>query len=347
MRVARINGAVTKLLILLCVFPVANAVVDPLTWGLAVGGAVGIYAGYQALQCNYVECCTPKWITPDLNGRMMANITNYLHGQHLVKDVVIKSIKAHVRKFDPQKPLVLSFHGWTGGGKTFVSKIIAHHLYHNGFDSEFVHLFIATHHFPHADSINLYKDNLVNWIKGNISQCQQSLFIFDEVDKMPRGLFDAIKPYLDYHQHVDGARNLHFLSNAGGSGITQIALQNWKAGRKREELKLKDFNSALTLDAFNEKGGLKHSSLIDSNLIDHFIPFLPLERQHVKLCVIDELKRQNRHASGKVIDHITDEVVYLPLDLGVFSKTGCKEIEKLVDYVLETLPENRFACIII
>jgi len=30
------------------------------------------------------------------------------------------------------------------------------------------------------------------------------MFIFDEVDKMPDGVLDAIKPYLDHHHHIRG-----------------------------------------------------------------------------------------------------------------------------------------------
>lgn len=34
--------------------------------------------------------------------------------------------------------------------------------------------------------------------------CTQSMFIFDEIDKMPIGLIDVLKPYLDFHAKVDG-----------------------------------------------------------------------------------------------------------------------------------------------
>lgn len=30
------------------------------------------------------------------------------------------------------------------------------------------------------------------------------MFIFDEVDKMSSGLLNVLKPYLDYHEHIDG-----------------------------------------------------------------------------------------------------------------------------------------------
>jgi hypothetical protein len=33
-----------------------------------------------------------------------------------------------------------------------------------------------------------------------VSECPQSLFIFDEIDKMPEGVIDAIKPFIDFHE---------------------------------------------------------------------------------------------------------------------------------------------------
>lgn len=48
------------------------------------------------------------------------------------------------------------------------------------------------------------QDQLQLWIRGNVSACARSIFIFDEMDKMHAGLIDAIKPFLDYYDHVDG-----------------------------------------------------------------------------------------------------------------------------------------------
>lgn len=54
---------------------------------------------------------------------------------------------------------------------------------------------------------------LQQWIKGNVSSCARSMFIFDEMDKMHPGLIDSIKPYLDYYDKVDGVsyRNAIFI----------------------------------------------------------------------------------------------------------------------------------------
>ena len=50
--------------------------------------------------------------------------------------------------------------------------------------------------------------------------------------------------------------NLRFfgkLSNAGGDLITKTALDFWRAGRKREDIQLKDLEPVLSVGVFNNK----------------------------------------------------------------------------------------------
>ena len=48
----------------------------------------------------------------------------------------------------------------------------------------------------------------------------QHLFIFDEIDKLPEGVIDAVKPFIDHHETVGGVDFRRcifiFLSNTGG-----------------------------------------------------------------------------------------------------------------------------------
>ena len=138
---------------------------------------------------------------------------------------------------NPQKPLVLSLHGGTGTGKSFASKLIANNMYREGMGSSFVHLFVSGLHFPHYIQLETYKvvreciliqchrpvpvdsacwplsnngppihpqSQLQHWIRGNVTNCAHSMFIFDEMDKMHPGLIDCIKPFLGHYEKLDG-----------------------------------------------------------------------------------------------------------------------------------------------
>ncbi|KRX80749.1 Torsin-1B [Trichinella sp. T6] len=153
-------------------------------------------------RCFWSECCLETHVKFNITG-LEKNLNQRLYGQHLVSRTVLPALKAHFSS-TTSKALVLSFHGWTGGGKNYVSQFIAESIYKYGMKSTFVRYFIGGYHFPDRKLVDVYKQQLREWIKGNVSICQYSLFIFDEVDRMPPGVLDAIKPFLEYTQMVDG-----------------------------------------------------------------------------------------------------------------------------------------------
>jgi len=42
-------------------------------------------------------------------------------------------------------------------------------------------------------------------------------------------------------------------------------------------------------------GGLMKSGLIDSHIVDYYVPFLPLERDHVVKCIEAEFKNLKKY----------------------------------------------------
>ncbi|MEJ1271716.1 torsin family 1 member A (torsin A) [Cricetulus griseus] len=178
------------------------------------------------------------------------------------------------------------------------------------------------------------------WIRGNVSACARSIFIFDEMDKMHAGLIDAIKPFLDYYDVVDEVSYQKaifiFLSNAGAERITDVALDFWKSGKQREEIKLRDMEHALAVSVFNNKNsGFWHSSLIDRNLIDYFVPFLPLEYKHLKMCIRVEMQSRGYEVDEDIISKVAEEMTFFPKEERVFSDKGCKTVFTKLDYYLD------------
>jgi len=303
-----------------------------------------LFRGMKDLACLQVECCSPSW-RPANYTRLQDLLAQHLVGQHIAQDLVVRALRGHARNKSPSKPLVLGLHGWTGSGKNFVSKFIAESFYTLGLASKFVHLFIATLHFPNKGDVNLYKDNLKSWITGNGSSCSQNIFIFDEVDKMPPGVLDGIKPFLDHYEAIDGVdyrRNIFiFLSNTGGKEITETALKTWREGKDREEITFTHLEPLIANGAFNEEGGLQYSRVIEKNLVDVFVPFLPLERRHVKICVKNELRSRGLEEDEQVVERVTDQLSYWPKDLKLFSSSGCKRVAQKIDLVVEEQEEAR------
>ncbi|XP_041815944.1 torsin family 1 isoform X2 [Chelmon rostratus] len=337
----------THLFLVFHVFSTASVLVntfDPVTTTVAVG--VGATLG-RTIWNYFHESCVSRWIAFNATG-LKDDLESKLFGQHIASRIILKAVNGFMSNDNPKKPLVLSLHGWTGTGKNFVSQLIAESIYREGMDSSFVHVFTSELHFPHSSQFDTYKSQLQQWIKGNVTNCAHSMFIFDEMDKMHPGLIDSIKPYLDYYDKLDGVSYRKaifiFLSNAGGDSIIQTALDFWRAGRDREEMELKDLETVLSLSVFNnKKSGLWHTSLIDKNLVDFFVPFLPLEYRHVVQCAMAEMKARGLQPDQKVADQVARDLVYFPKSERVFSVKGCKTIESKLLLHIASATDGRHA----
>ncbi|ESP03688.1 hypothetical protein LOTGIDRAFT_171221 [Lottia gigantea] len=251
-----------------------------------------------------------------------------LYGQHLVLRAVVNHVRAHFENKHPPKALTLSFHGGIGTGKSYTAKIIADHLFKGGMTSPFVHLISASKEFRRKDMIDVYRDQIHNWIETNISVCSRSLFIFDEMDKMPAGLLDTIKPYLDFYQQIGGIdyrkATFLFLSNSAGRQITDFTYKQLKSNVSRESIKLKDMQNIILNQIGNE----------DISRFQIIIPFLPLEKRHVKRCIQDAMEAREYFISESIVQEVMDEIVFYPQDEKIFTVTGCKKVSDKMEYVM-------------
>ncbi|XP_069743454.1 torsin-1A-like isoform X1 [Narcine bancroftii] len=290
---------------------------------------------FQSMYCQLSDACAFQAKLDDLE----LDLYRHVYGQHLAREVLVSSIIQFTENSTPMKPLVLSFHGWSGTGKSYVTSLLMKNLYRDGMKSFYVHQFVPTLHFPHASQICLYKEQLKTWISGNLSACSRSVFIFDEMDKMHPGLIDAIKSFLG-HSHVMYGTNYRkaifiFISNAGGDQINQVVLKFWKDRKDREEIQLEDLESNISRAVFNNKNsGFWNSDIINEKLIDYFVPFLPLTHKHVKECVRSEMFSRGLEIRNEVITEVVNSMNFFPEQEKLFSQTGCKTVSARLDFSL-------------
>ncbi|NXP08390.1 TOR3A protein, partial [Thinocorus orbignyianus] len=291
--------------------------------------------------CSFGKCCETGdcRIVNNITGRLEADLNGQLHGQHLAKEVIVRAMCEFLQSPRPEKPLVLSFHGWSGTGKNFVARMVASHLYRDGMKSECVRLFISLFHFPHHKYLDLYKAQLKKQISETLQVCKQSLFIFDEAEKLHFSLLDAIKPFMAHYDNkgqLDYRRSIFlFLSNLGGNTINKVALDFWRAGRAREEISMEFLEQRLRLELQEPaENGYARSNLLKENLIDFFVPFLPLEYYHVKLCARDAFLARGLPYTEAALDEVAKMMVFVPKEEKLFSAQGCKSVSQRINYFL-------------
>lgn len=297
-----------------------------------------MYAASRTELCNFFDCCHASWEFADID-QLTNALKSKVYGQHIAIDYITNSLRSHI-KGKNEKPLVLSFHGLPGVGKNYVTNFIKKNLFKYGDKDSHIHMFYGRLHFRIQDHVELYQEQLASWVRGNVSNCAASLFVFDEVDKIPPGVLDAIKPYLDYHDNVDGvdfrSSVFIFISDTGSKAILDKMIELYNNGSKREDLSLSDFEDLIQLGSFNEKGGLQKSDVVSRCVIDHYIPFLPLEQQHVRECIKDAFRNKGAgDVSNDDIQEVMRDVSFGPEKSKLFSKSGCKRIVQKVSVVLE------------
>ena len=247
--------------------------------------------------------------------------------------ILPKVILDHLSNKEPKKALAISFHGWPGGGKSYTAEYITKLLYFKGVKSKFVHKKRPIDDYPDSSKIKEYKNELKNLIETATKVCSTSLFIFDDFDKMPDGIADVLTPYLDFDLEINGVdfrKNIFiFISNAGGDNINNEIYAHFEKEKQREEINVLEMETLLKSLAFEKKGGFRKSDVIWSSLVDFFIPFLPLERKHVKECIKVALQKRGKPVNNKtLVDNIANSLRYFYKGDKVFSRSGCKLVDK-------------------
>lgn len=310
---------------------------DPFSVSIGIGvlGGLGYNFDYvkRITYCSFQECCNDDYIPGNI-AKLESELKSHLFGQHIVIQMIIPALEAHFSKGTySKKALVLSFHGTPGTGKNYVADFIAKSLYKKGLESKYVYLFKGRADFPYQSESKKYSNEIRKLVEKAVTDCPRSLFIFDEVDKMPHGIFESLTSLVDYNSNSRRADYRQaifvFVSNTAGVEIG-LHLGNLLSKTLREETKVSDFENILERGAYNLDGGMKQASLIEAHVIDHFIPFLPLEKSHVARCLEEEFKRWHKNPDAQIINNIINEHVSFEKKTGLFATSGCKKLDKKV-----------------
>lgn len=80
--------------------------------------------------------------------------------------------------------------------------------------------------------------------------------------------------------------------------------------------------------------GNAHSHLLQENLIDFLVPFLPLEYRHVKLCARDAFVARGVQFTEEALDEVARMMAFVPKEEKLFAVQGCKSVSQRINYFL-------------
>lgn len=297
--------------------------------------------------CHFMECCNENHVPYDMN-MLQQSLSQKIFGQPLVNELfhilVAHKDAVYDKSKKNQKALVISLHGWSGVGKNYVSTMLAEAIYRKGMNSNYVKLFMGQKDFDCSD-LEKSKKDLMSTINEVVKKCPKSLIIFDEIHDMCPSVLDAIKPMLDHHHAVDGVDYRDsifiFISNIGGQEITDSLLELYKQGIKRNDVEFHNFEPIIRRTAYHQ-GGFEKAGAIAQHLIDHYIPFLPLEQHHVEMCALAEFRAHGvYHPSDEMMADAMSVITYGPTeDQPIFANNGCKRFTRRIPYVIKKFAQN-------
>ena len=75
-----------------------------------------------------------------------------------------------------------------------------------------------------------------------------------------------------------------------------------------------------------------------------FVPFLPLERSHVRTCIqrqIDRARNNDQYeyksSDDTIVNRVIDLIEFSPPESLLYSVSGCKKVQQKLDFVLESI----------
>ncbi len=92
-------------------------------------------------------------------------------------------------------------------------------------------------------------------------------------------------------------------------------------------------------------GGFQHASLIDRHLVTFFVPFLPLEREHIRSCIQQQLEiilendqYEYEYSEDDVINRVLNLIEFTSSSSSLeYSQSGCKRVPQKLVYVFESI----------
>lgn len=269
---------------------------------------------------NAIENLDDHVLKYDLDG-LEKTLNREVFGQHEVMERLLGHLHDYLSTYVHNKPLVLSLHGPTGVGKSHVGRLLAQH-FRSVVGDELVMQYFVLHHCPTEDDIPQCTKSLDSNISEMVNQAEEMekipVFIFDEVEHMPRELLDTLRDLIQPQNNNEYLNAIYILiSNLGHEDITKFVLHNSSVS----------VSGRLSLS--QELTPWLHSYLQRYHMLfleAEFLPFMLLEKSHVMDCFIDEMSREGFYPDRSHVERLAEELSYYIVGEREFSHTGCRQV---------------------
>lgn len=251
-------------------------------------------------------------------------LENNLFGQ----EEAVKLILTAFRTREDGKPLSFHFVGENGVGKTLASSLIGKTMFENEEDGV---LYIRGNSYQSfsMDKTEENRNELRSKVLKFITKCPDGLIIIDEVERLHKETVAIFQDFLDYTFTSKNEVN-QFSSKVSSGNSIFIFISDFGAEGFTKNMTMKELLTAVRIESEKQWQNYKQIALIQ-----HIIPFMPMQREGVYKKVID------------LMDHLKDHIRFKQWSINIDKIEYCTENEiiKIAEHIYQETykhlsPEN-------
>lgn len=275
---------------------------------------------------NAIENLDDNILKYDLDG-LEKSMRREVFGQALAIESIVGLLKDYLATHVHSKPLVVSFNGPSGVGKSHVGWLLAKHFRSVVGPGSVLHYF-TVHHCPGNSSGLACQSELSQSISEMVAQAEMEekipFFILDEVELMSPALLDTLGGFFQTNQTNEFLNAVYLLiSNLGGDEVTDVLLQEVAPGDapppQRQAVELQAtlrpvLHRAHPLWAWVE-----------------IVPFVLLEKNHVLSCFYEEMMSEGLYPDPDHMERLASQLRYYTKGEKLYAVTGCKQVVAAVN----------------
>ncbi|XP_051893246.1 torsin-4A isoform X2 [Pristis pectinata] len=274
---------------------------------------------------NAIENLDDNVLKYDLTG-LEKTLKREVFGQAVAIDSLMDLLKDYLATHIHNKPLVLSFNGPIGVGKSLVGRLLAKH-FRSVLSDDLVYQYFVLHHCPSHDNITSCQQELALGISEMVNRAEEEekipLLIFDEVEFMQPALLDFLHNYFQPNQTNEFLNVVYILiSNYGQGEITKFVLHNASSGVTRQPAKSEELLFIVQSSLVHIHPLWKHADIV---------PFTLLERDHIVECFLEKMMTEGLYPDTAHLDKLSRELNYYSVGEHQYAVQGCKHIDSKVN----------------
>ena len=279
-------------------------------------------------------------------------LETHVFGQPLVTSLLPVYLSGILAEDTTEKTMVLLFQGQSGTGKTYVADLIQNYLFSDQGSPQCAYKFLPSYmeikdHLVSTYDYSIALEDFIDKGRSSYRTCPLVVYVIEDLEwGESQHLLDAVAFTLDSickRQQAQKQKMAFILiSSLQGEEIGEYTLSQFESYRKREDISLQELTpilkaaplkksgnlESLLTESGNEEWNLKETHSNFLSIIDHHIPFFPLERKHVIMCIKHTFTKRNITLAEEDIEWVADKLFYFPESNPVFSVSGCKKVEE-------------------